>query len=131
MRTILGDLLKVEYLLYPPLNGAVTLATRAPVAPDQAVFLLESALSVNGLAMVRDARGSYHVGRADALKGGKSGQPALVPGGLNGLQRVGVGQRVGPGGRAAQGRHSGRHAQGPADVLQQHAHIGALAAVDI
>ncbi|MBS0294434.1 MAG: type II secretion system secretin GspD [Proteobacteria bacterium] len=73
VRTILGDLLKVDYVLYPPLNGAVTLSTRSPVAPDQAVFLLESALSVNGLAMVRDARGSYHVGRADALKGVSSG----------------------------------------------------------
>lgn len=69
VRTILGDLLKVDYALYPPLNGSVTLSTRAPVEPDKAVFLLENALAVNGLAMVRDARGSYHVGRAEALKG--------------------------------------------------------------
>ncbi|WP_313080238.1 type II secretion system secretin GspD [Pulveribacter sp.] len=73
VRTILGDLLRVDYALYPPLNGAVTLATRSPVPPDQAVFLLESALAVHGLAMVRDARGSYHVGKADALKGVSSG----------------------------------------------------------
>lgn len=100
VRTILGDLLKVEYVLYPPLNGAVTLSTRTPVAPDKAVFLLESALSVNGLAMVRDARGSYHVGRADALKGVSSGVrqigatamppgmgPIIVP-----LQYIGAGE---------------------------------------
>lgn len=100
VRTILGDLLKVEYLLYPPLNGAVTLATRAPVAPDQAVFLLESALSVNGLAMVRDARGSYHVGRADALKGVSSGvrqiNTAAMPPGMGPiivpLQYIGAGE---------------------------------------
>lgn len=69
VRTILGDVLKVDYVLHPPLNGVVTLATRSAVAPDQAAFLLESALQANGLTMVRDARGTYHVGKADALKG--------------------------------------------------------------
>lgn len=69
VRTILGDVLKADYVLHPPLNGAVTLSTRAAVAPDQAAFLLESALQANGLAMLRDARGTYHVGKAEALKG--------------------------------------------------------------
>jgi general secretion pathway protein D len=100
VRTILGDLLKVDYVLYPPLNGAVTLSTRAPVTPDKAVFLLESALAVNGLGLVRDARGSYHVGRADALKSVSSGirqinttalppgvGPIIVP-----LQYIGAGE---------------------------------------
>ena len=67
VRTILGDILKTDYVLHPPLSGTVTLSTRAPIAPDRAVFLLESALQANGLALMRDARGSYHVGRADAL----------------------------------------------------------------
>lgn len=69
VRTILGDILKTDYVLHPPLSGTVTLSTRAPIAPDRALFLLESALQANGLALIRDARGSYHVGRADALKG--------------------------------------------------------------
>jgi general secretion pathway protein D len=68
VRTILGDVLKVDYVLHPPLSGTVTLATRSPMPPDQAVFLLESALQANGLAMMRDARGSYHVGRPDAIR---------------------------------------------------------------
>ncbi|PJI99196.1 general secretion pathway protein D [Acidovorax sp. 69] len=67
-RTILGDILKMPYVLHPPLAGTVTLSTRTPIQPDQAVFLLESALQANGLAMVRDVRGTYHVGKADALK---------------------------------------------------------------
>lgn len=67
-RTILGDILKQPYVLHPPLAGSITLSSRNPIPPDQAVFLLESALQANGLAMVRDARGTYHVGRADALK---------------------------------------------------------------
>ena len=85
VRTILGDILKTSYVLHPPLAGTVTLSTRAPVSPDQAVFLLESALYANGLALVRDARGSYHVGRPEALKGvGSSvrqvGKTPLQPG---------------------------------------------------
>lgn len=73
VRTVLGDILKADYVLHPPLSGTVTLATRTAVPPDQAAFLLESALQANGLAMVRDARGSYHVGRPDMLKGIGSG----------------------------------------------------------
>lgn len=68
VRTVMGDILKADYVMHPPLQGTVTLATRNPIAPDQAVFLLESALQANGLALVRDARGTYHAGRADALR---------------------------------------------------------------
>lgn len=69
VRTILGDILRTDYVLHPPLSGTVTLSTRNPIPPDQAIFLLESALQANGLALLRDARGSYHVGRPDALRG--------------------------------------------------------------
>lgn len=88
VRTVLGDILKVDYVMHPPLQGTVTLATRTPVPPDQAVFLLESALQANGLALVRDARGTFHAGRADALKNfggtvrqfGTPGNPSIPPG---------------------------------------------------
>ena len=68
VRTILGDVVKADYVLHPPLAGSITLSTKSPVAPDQALFLLETALQANGLALLRDARGSYHVGRPDVLK---------------------------------------------------------------
>ncbi len=68
VRTVLGDVLKSDYVLHPPLNGSVTLVTKNPMPADQAVFLLESALQANGLALMRDARGVYHVGRPDALR---------------------------------------------------------------
>lgn len=68
VRTMLGDILKVNYVLHPPLTGTITLATRTPIPADHAIFLLESALQANGLAMVRDARGSYHVGKTEVLK---------------------------------------------------------------
>ena len=52
IRTVLGDILGLDYVMHPPLQGNVTLATRTPIAPDQAVFLLESALQANGLALL-------------------------------------------------------------------------------
>jgi general secretion pathway protein D len=69
VRVVLGDIVKADYVMHQPINGSVTLATRGPVSPDQAVFLLESALQTNGLVMGRDARGVYHVGPPDILKG--------------------------------------------------------------
>lgn len=68
VQVVLGDILKVDYVLHQPIAGSVTLATRAEVSPDQAAFLLESALLANGLVMARDARGTYHVGRPDVVR---------------------------------------------------------------
>jgi general secretion pathway protein D len=81
VRIVLGDILKVDYVLHPPLAGTVTLATREAVSPDQALYLLESALQANGLVLVRDARGAYHVGRPDAVKGIGSNSRQVVSGG--------------------------------------------------
>ncbi|WP_326534101.1 type II secretion system secretin GspD [Pseudorhodoferax sp.] len=68
VRTLLGDILKVDYVLHPPIAGTITLSTRKAMPPDQAVFLLESALQANGLAMMRDARGSFQIGRPETLR---------------------------------------------------------------
>lgn len=68
VHAILGDLLKLDYMVHPPADGRVTLVTSAQVTPDKAVFLLEAALQANGLVLARDARGVYHVGRPDALR---------------------------------------------------------------
>ena len=69
VHAILGDLLRLDYMVHPPVDGRVTLVTASQVTPDTAVFLLESALQANGLVMARDARGVFHIGRPDALKG--------------------------------------------------------------
>ncbi len=69
VHVMLRDILKVDYVVYPPLNGNITLATRGNVSADKAMLLLESALQVNGIVMARDTRGTYHVGRPEALRG--------------------------------------------------------------
>ncbi len=66
---ILREIAKVDYVIHPPINGSVTLATQGEISADQAVLLLEAALQANGLQMARDTRGVYHVGRAEAIKG--------------------------------------------------------------
>jgi general secretion pathway protein D len=65
---ILREIAKVDYVVHPPISGTVTLSTQGDVSPDHAVQLLEAALQANGLMMVRDPRGTYHIGRPEALK---------------------------------------------------------------
>lgn len=66
---ILRDILKVDYMIHPPITGTVTLATKGDISADAAAYLLESALLANGLVMAQDSRGTYHVGRPEALRG--------------------------------------------------------------
>ena len=66
---VLREIAKVDYVIHPPINGTVTLATQGNVTADHAMLLLEAALQANGLLMARDTRGVYHIGRPDALKG--------------------------------------------------------------
>ena len=67
-QAILGDLLKLDYVMHPPVDGRITLVTQAGVSPDGAIYLLESALQASGVALVRDARGTYHIGKPDVIK---------------------------------------------------------------
>jgi general secretion pathway protein D len=66
---VLRDILRVDYMIHPPLTGSVTMATKGVVTPDDAAYLLEGALLANGLVMAQDSRGIYHVGRPEALRG--------------------------------------------------------------
>lgn len=70
---MMRDVIKADYVVHPPINGSVTLSTNKEVSPDMAVLLLESALQANGILLERDTRGTYHIGRPEALKG-------IVPG---------------------------------------------------
>ncbi len=67
VQVMLRDLLKVEYVVHPPLPGTITLVTRGPISADKAFNLLESAMQINGVVMARDSRGTYHVGTPESL----------------------------------------------------------------
>ena len=67
-QAILGDMLKLDYVIHPPVDGRITLVTQAGVSPDGAIYLLESALQSSGIALARDARGTYHIGKPDVIR---------------------------------------------------------------
>ena len=80
VKVLLGELLHADYIVHPPIDGTVTLSTQEKVSADRALFLLEQALQANGIVIARDARGAWHVGRPEALRGIVS-MPELVNGG--------------------------------------------------
>ena len=80
VKVVMGDLLKVDYIVHPPLSGTITLTTRQAVSPDRALLLLEGALQANGIVMARDTRGTYHVGTPESLKGIVSAPVVAEPG---------------------------------------------------
>ena len=85
INTVMGQILRANYVIHQPVAGTITLSTNTPIPVDDVVAVLESALQANGVLMVRDARGTYHLGRPEALKGvvpipRRSGVGALPPG---------------------------------------------------
>ncbi|AUM00950.1 type II secretion system protein GspD [Rhodocyclaceae bacterium] len=69
VHAILGDILKVPYSINQPIGGSITLHTHSDLPRDQVFAVFESALQANGLLVVRDAAGVYHVGRPETMRG--------------------------------------------------------------
>lgn len=69
VHVVLREIAKVNYLVHPPITGTVTLSTQGNVSTDDAIYLLEHALQANGYLMAQDARGTYHIGRPEVIKG--------------------------------------------------------------
>lgn len=79
IKAILGDLLQMNYIIAPEIQGTVTLSTPRPVNADQALSLLEMVLAWNNARMVW-SDGRYNIVAADKA----------VPG--NVAPRVGAGK---------------------------------------
>lgn len=79
IKAILGDLLQMNYIIAPEVQGTVTLSTPRPVNADQALSLLEMVLAWNNARMVW-SDGRYNIVAADKA----------VPG--NVAPRVGTGK---------------------------------------
>jgi len=60
-KVILGDVLKVGYAIDPRVQGTVTLASVRPVPKADALYVLENALKMSGVALVRDRTGGYRL----------------------------------------------------------------------
>jgi general secretion pathway protein D len=77
MHAILGDILKVDYVVDQPVNGEVTLRTRSPIPRAELFAILESLLIANDVVMVRGSDGRYLV--TGAQQGAKLSQGVANP----------------------------------------------------
>jgi general secretion pathway protein D len=80
-KVVLGDILGVGYTIDPRVQGTVSLVSVRPVAKSDIVFVLENALRLSGVVLIRDtagyrltplgdAVGTGHVDAADASEPG-------------------------------------------------------------
>jgi general secretion pathway protein D len=89
MHDVLGELLKVDYVIDPKVQGTVTLVTGRPLSRGSLLPVLETALRANGFALTQ--QGSlYRVLPAD--EAAKAAQPVAFPG----ERRAGPGVRILP-----------------------------------
>jgi general secretion pathway protein D len=85
-KVILGDILGVGYTIDPRVQGTVTLASVRPVPKEDALYVLENALRMSGVALLRDRSGGYRLlptneagpGGIDRTAAGDAGQGISV-----------------------------------------------------
>jgi general secretion pathway protein D len=69
-KVILGDILGVGYTIDPRVQGTVTLASGRPVAKSDILYVLENALRLSNVALVRDNTGYRLMPASDAVGAG-------------------------------------------------------------
>jgi general secretion pathway protein D len=61
LRTILGDILKENYVVDPRVGGTITLRTARPIPKSATLHTLEEVLRMNGAVMIREADGVFRI----------------------------------------------------------------------
>ena len=69
-KVVLGDILGVGYIIDPRVQGTVSLASGRPVPKSSIVFVLENALRLSGVALIRDDVGYRLMPQVDAVGAG-------------------------------------------------------------
>ena len=77
VRTILGDILKENYIVDPRVGGTITLRTAKPIPKSAAMHTLEEALRMNGAVMIREGDGVFRI-VPSAAAGKGNATPQLV-----------------------------------------------------
>src|SRR6195256_1881713 len=78
-KVVLGDILQTGYTIDPRVQGPVSLVSVRPVAKSDIVFVLENALRLGGIVLVRDASGYRLTPLGDAVGGGRVDAAASSP----------------------------------------------------
>jgi general secretion pathway protein D len=66
-KVVLGDIMGLGYTIDPRVQGTVSLASGRPVPKGDILFVLENALRVSNVVLVRDARGYRLIPAAEAI----------------------------------------------------------------
>jgi general secretion pathway protein D len=69
-KVVLGDILKVGYTVDPRVQGTISLASGRPVPKADLLFVLENALRIGNVALVREIAGYRIVPLSDAIGSG-------------------------------------------------------------
>jgi general secretion pathway protein D len=69
-KTVLGDILRVGYVIDPRVQGTISLASGRPVPRSELLFVFETALRLTGIALVKDAAGYRLIPVSDAVAAG-------------------------------------------------------------
>jgi general secretion pathway protein D len=69
-KVVLGDILNVGYVIDPRAQGTISLSSGRPIAKSDMLFVLENALRVNNLVLVRDNVGYRILPATDGTVGG-------------------------------------------------------------
>ena len=78
-KVVLGDILGTGYTIDPRVQGTVTLVSVRPVPKSDIVFVLENALRLSGVVLVRDTAGYRLTPLGDAVGAGLVDQAAANP----------------------------------------------------
>ena len=78
-KVVLGDILGVGYTIDPRVQGTVSLVSVRPVAKSDIVFVLENALRLSGIVLVRDTAGYRLTPLGDAVGSGRVDAAASSP----------------------------------------------------
>jgi general secretion pathway protein D len=70
-KVVLGDILNTGYTIDPRVQGTVSLVSVRPVAKSDIIFVLESALRLSGVVLVRDPSGYRMTPLGDAVGSGR------------------------------------------------------------
>ncbi|WJR79984.1 type II secretion system secretin GspD [Bradyrhizobium sp. NP1] len=78
-KVVLGDILGTGYTIDPRVQGTVSLVSVRPVPKSDIVFVLENALRLSGVVLVRDSAGYRLTPLGDAVGSGRVDQAAANP----------------------------------------------------
>ena len=75
-KVVLGDIMGVGYSIDPRIQGTISLSSGRPVPRSDMIFVLENALRLSGVALIKEAVGYRLVPLGDAVGGGNLDQTA-------------------------------------------------------